>query len=161
MKLFDKLTGKAKREAAEIEARLQAEEEAAANALKERAAAERKAKREAKKAEKAATKSAKDIATEKGEPYISIVSVELDPENIGNGAFELDWNDKFITNLVRCGYQLKPGEAEDVIVDRWFQDICKNVVAENYEQWEANQPSDERLRTVGRKDLGNGRTEIS
>lgn len=156
MGLFDKfkLTGKAKREE---QARLAAK----AKEEKQRQAEERKAKREAKKAEKAAAKSAKDLATEKGEPYISIVSVELDPENIGNGAFELDWNDKFITNLVRAGYQLKAGESEDVIVDRWFQEICKNVVAENYEQWEANQPSDERLRTVGRKDLGNGRTEVS
>ena len=28
-------------------------------------------------------KSAKDTATEKGEPYVAILSVELDPENIG------------------------------------------------------------------------------
>lgn len=106
-------------------------------------------------------KSEKDIATEKGEPYVAIISVELDPTNIGNGAFELDWNDKFVTNLVRAGYQLKPNETEDVIVDRWFQDICKNVVAENYEQWEANQPMDARPRNIDRRDLGDGRTEVS
>ena len=164
MGLFDKLSGKAKREREAEEARLQAEELAAAEEMKQRRAEERKAKREAKKAEKAAQKlhkTDKDIATEKGEPYIAIVSVELDPENIGNGAFELDWNDKFVTNLVRAGYQLKAGEAEDVIVDRWFQDVCKNVIAENYEQWEANQPMDERLRVINRRDLGDGRTEVS
>lgn len=161
MGLFDKLTGKEKRER-------EAQELAAAEELKQRQAEERKAKREAKKAEKAAKaaelrsqKSAKDIATEAGEPYVSIVSVELDPENIGNGAFELDWNDKFIANLVRAGYQLKAGETEDVIVDRWFQDICKNVVNENFEQWEANQPFDARPRNIDRRDLGNGRTEVS
>ena len=66
-----------------------------------------------------APKTAKEIATEKGEPWVGVISVELDPDNIGNGAFELDWNDKFITNLVRQGYQSKPGEPENVIVDRW------------------------------------------
>jgi len=106
-------------------------------------------------------KSEKEIATEKGEPWVSITKVELDPENIGNGAFELDWNDKFITNLVRQGYQSKPGEAEDIIVDRWFQDVCRNVVQENFEQWEANQPYDTRPRVMDRKDIGDGKTEVS
>jgi hypothetical protein len=112
------------------------------------------------KAVKISKKSAKDIATEKGEAYISVLSVELDPENMGNGAFELDWNDKFISNLVRAGYQLKPNEPETDIVDRWFADICKNVIAENYEQWEANQPMESRPRIMDRKDLGDGRTEV-
>jgi len=106
-------------------------------------------------------KSEKDIATEQGEPYVAILSVELDPDNIGNGAFELDWNDKFITNLVRAGYQYKAGEPENVIVDRWFADVCKNVLAENYEQWEANQPLDARPRNIDRQDLGNGKTSVS
>lgn len=112
-------------------------------------------------APKTKKKSDKDIATEKGLPYVSVVSVELDPENMGNGAFELDWNDKFITNLVRAGYQQKPGEEESVIVDRWFADVCKNVLAENFEQWEANQPFDARPRNADRRDLGDGRTEVS
>lgn len=106
-------------------------------------------------------KSAKDTATEKGEPYVAILSVELDPENIGNGAFELDWNDKFITNLVRAGYQLKPTDTDADMVDRWFADVCKNVVAENFEQWEANQPYGERPRVINRVDLGGGKTEVS
>jgi hypothetical protein len=109
---------------------------------------------------KPAKKSAKDLATERGEPWVSVTSVELDPENIGNGAFELDWNEKFIVNLVRAGYQLKPNEDESTIVDRWFQDVCRNVVAENYEQWEANQPMESRPRFMDRKDLGDGRTEV-
>lgn len=101
-------------------------------------------------------KSPKDLATERGEPYIAIVSVELDPENIGSGAFELDWNDKFLAQLVRAGYQVKVNEPENDIVDRWFQDVCRNVVLETYEQFEANNP-----RSVNRKDIGNGRSEIS
>ena len=106
-------------------------------------------------------KTAKELATEAGEPWVSVIQVELDPDNIGNGAFELDWNDKFITNLVRAGYQSKPGEDEGIIVDRWFQEVCRNVVAENFEQWEANQPLDTRPRVIDKRDLGGGRTEVS
>lgn len=160
MGLFDKLTGKAQREAAAEEARLQAEEAE----RKKQAAAERKAKREAKKAEQAAkaVKKAENpdklAATEKGEPWVSIVSVELDPENIGNGAFELDWNDKFIANLVRAGYQAEESEAENIIVDRWFQTVCRNILAENFEQWAANQTGG---RQVSTEDLGDGKTSVS
>jgi hypothetical protein len=106
-------------------------------------------------------KSEKDNATEKGEPYVAILSVELDPENIGNGSFELDWNDKFIANLVRAGYQHKKDDTDADMVDRWFGDVCRNVIAENYEQWEANQPVGDRLREINRRDLGNGRIETS
>lgn len=107
------------------------------------------------------TKTAKEIATENDEPYVAILGIELDPDNVGNGAFELDWNDKFITQLVRAGYQSKPNEAEDVIIDRWFQTICKNIALENYEQWESNQPYDARPRVIDRKNLGDGRSEAS
>jgi len=118
-----------------------------------------KKKPETPKAEpKPKKKSEKDIATEKGEPYVAILSVDLDPDNIGNGAFELDWNDKFIANLVRAGYQ---GKTDADMVDQWFADVCKNVIAENYEQWEANQPFEARPRVIDRRDLGNGKTEVS
>jgi len=107
------------------------------------------------------TKTAKEIATEAGEPYVAILSVELDPDNIGNGAFELDWNDKFIANLVRSGYQSRPNEEDSVIVDRWFQTVCKNIAMETFEQWETNQPVDARPRVIDRKNLGDGRSEAS
>ena len=100
--------------------------------------------------------SAKAAATKKGEPYVSVVSVELDPDNVGNGAFELDWNDIFLARLVKAGYE---GRDDAAIVDRWFQDICRNVIMENYEQWEANQAPETRI--VQRRDLGDGRSEVS
>lgn len=112
-------------------------------------------------AKKVTGKSAKEIADEAGEPYVAILSVELDPENIGNGAFELDWNDKFIANLVRAGYQSKPNEEDSIIVDRWFQTVCKNIAMETFEQWETNQPYDARPRVIDRKNLGDGRSEAS
>jgi hypothetical protein len=101
-------------------------------------------------------KTAKQLATEKGEPWVNIISVELDPENIGQGAFELDWNEFFVAKLVRAGYK---GRDDQQIVDQWFQDVCRNVVLETYEQMEANNP---RPPTgVQRRDLGGGRTEVS
>jgi hypothetical protein len=110
---------------------------------------------------KAKTKTPKEIATEAGEPYINIISVELDPDDIANGSFELDWNDIFVARLVKAGYMQRKDDTDDQIVDRWFQSICRNILNENYEQWEANQPVDSRPRRVDRNDLGNGRAEIS
>ena len=98
-------------------------------------------------------KSEKDIATENKEPYVNIVSVEIDPSNPGQGAFELDWNEFFVTKLVRAGYE---GKDDEQIVDQWFQDVCRNVVLETYEQYAANNPN-----RVNKRDLGNGRVEIS
>ena len=103
-----------------------------------------------------AVKTPKEIATEKGEPWVSVLNVELDSSNIGNGAFELDWNDKFIANLVRAGYK---GKDDVQLVDQWFQDVCRNILAENYEQWQANQPGSGR--TSRREDLGDGKTGVS
>ena len=132
-------------------AQRRAEEEA-----KKQLAEERKAARAAKKAEqtKKKSKTPKDIATERGEPWVEILSMELNPEDPGQGAFELDWNDKFVANLVRAGYQ---GKTDQDIVDNWFQTICRNVVLETYEQEQA----DPEKRKSNRRDLGNGRTEIS
>jgi hypothetical protein len=100
--------------------------------------------------------SPKDMATKAGEPYVAVIGVELDPDNVGNGAFELDWNDIFVAKLVKAGYQ---GQDDAQIVDRWFQDICRNVLMENFEQWNANQGLETRI--VTRKDLGDGRSELS
>lgn len=101
-------------------------------------------------------KSAKDLATERGEPWVNIESVELDPENIGNGAFELDWNELFVAKLIRAGYK---GKDDQQIVDQWFQDVCRNVVLETFEQYEANNPRP--VSGVQKRDLGSGRTEVS
>jgi hypothetical protein len=108
-------------------------------------------------------KSEKELATERDEPYVAILRVDLDPNNINSGAFTLDWNSKFAANLARAGYQKKPGETEDIIVDRWFQEVCRNIALEVYEQEMAdpiNRELDD-LRKLHKRDLGNGRSEIS
>ncbi len=100
-------------------------------------------------------KTPKELATERGEPWVEILSMDIDHENPGQGAFELDWNDKFVSNLVRAGYQ---GKTDQDIVDNWFKTICRNVVLETYEQEQADP---ELRRNTNRRDLGDGRTEIS
>ena len=99
-------------------------------------------------------KSAKELATEKGDPYVAILSMDVDPENIHSGAFELDWNDKFLANLLRAGYV---GKTEADVVDQWFQNVCRHVVMETWEQEQAMNPT----RFTRSRDLGNGRTEVS
>ncbi len=108
------------------------------------------------KKEKAAAKTEKELATERQEPWVSIVSVDLDPENIGNGAFELDWNEWFVAKLIRAGYK---GKDDAQMVDQWFQDVCRNVVLETFEQYDANNPRP--TNGVQRKDIGGGRSEVS
>ena len=105
---------------------------------------------------KKATKTEKEIATEKDEPYVNILSMDLDESDINQGAFELDWNDKFIANLVRAGYQGQANEPEHAIVDRWFQNVCRNVVMETYEQFQA----DPEIRFTRSRDIGDGYTEV-
>ena len=83
---------------------------------------------------KTKSKSPKELATEAGEPYINIVSVELDPDDIANGSFELDWNDVFVARLVKAGYMQRKDDTDDQIVDRWFQSVCRNILNENFEQ---------------------------
>jgi hypothetical protein len=115
-------------------------------------------KEEKPKTHKIKTKTPKEKATEAGEPYVNVVQVELDPDDVGNGAFELDWNDIFVARLIKAGFK---GKDDAQIVDQWFQSICRNILNENFEQWEANQPVDTRPRRVDRNDIGNGRTEVS
>ena len=110
-------------------------------------------------AAKKQAKSAKEVATEKGEPYINILSMDIDPNNMSNGAFELDWNDIFIARLVKAGYMMSPDDADADIVDRWFTNVCRNVVLETFEQYEAMVP--ERDRLVKTRDIGDGRSEVS
>ena len=112
---------------------------------------------ETKKTPKAPVKTEKEIATEKGEPYIAILGLELDADNLHQGSFNLDWNEKFVANLVRAGYMMKQTDTDAEVVDRWFQNVCRHVVMETWEQEQAMNP----LRNTRERDLGNGRKEIS
>ena len=104
-------------------------------------------------------KTAKELATEKGEPYVAIITMDIDPNNLHQGAFELDWNEIFIARLVKAGYMMKPADADSDIVDRWFQNVCRHVVMETWEQDQAMRNSAGGY--VHARDIGDGRTEIS
>lgn len=120
-------------------------------------------KRSRKPKEKKVVLSDKDRATQANEPYISILKVDVDPDNINAGSFELDWNDKFVLNLVKSGYKMREDDTDQDIVDRWFQTVCRNIALEVYEQQDADPDNRFRadVRTVYSKDIGNGRTEVS
>jgi hypothetical protein len=112
--------------------------------------------------------SAKEKATLAGEPYVAIINIELDPDNVNKGSIELDWNDKFIINLIRAGYKISENDTDNDIVDRWFTQVCRNIVMEIYEQDIADPEKrmieelrNREPRIINRKDLGDGKVEIS
>jgi hypothetical protein len=107
------------------------------------------------KTAKAPEKSAKELATERGEPYVAVLSMDVDPENLHQGAFELDWNEKFVANLLRAGYQ---GKTDSDIVDQWFQNVCRHVVMETWEQEQAIKNSGIYVQS---RNIGDGRSEVS
>ena len=108
---------------------------------------------------RAPEKTAKQIATENNEPYVAILTMDIDPANLHQGAFELDWNEIFIARLVKAGYMMKPTDADSDLVDRWFQNVCRHVVMETWEQEQAIRNSGAQY--VRTRDIGDGRTEIS
>ena len=108
---------------------------------------------------RAPEKTAKQFATEKNEPYVAILAMDIDPNNLHQGAFEIDWNEIFIARLVKAGYMMKPTDADSDIVDRWFQNVCRHVVMETWEQDQAMRNSAGGY--VHTRDIGDGRTEIS
>lgn len=100
--------------------------------------------------------SPKEQATKNNEPYVEILKVELDPANMNYGSFEIDWNEQFVAQLRTMGY---PRDAEDeVVVDLWFQSVCRNILMETYEQDAANPDN---VRYINKKDIGGGKTEVS
>ena len=109
-------------------------------------------KEKVQKQEKKST--AKELAEAKGEPYVGILSLEVDSNNLHQGAFELDWNEKFVANLLRAGYV---GKTDADVVDQWFQNVCRHVVMETWEQEQAMNPQ----RYTQSRDLGGGRREVS
>lgn len=96
---------------------------------------------------------AKEAATAKGEPWVEIIGLEIDADNVGQGAFEIDWNEFFVAKLIKAGYQ---GKTDQDIVDNWFQTVCRNVALETWEQYEADPTT-----RVNRRNIGGGRTEVS
>ncbi len=123
MKIIKKLFGLDKIEANIEEARLALEQatklkEEAENSLKEIAQEQELAKL-----------SPKDRATRKKEPWVGVLNTHVNKDNVRNGFFELDWNDHFVLKLKQEGYGVE-GDNDEEIVDRWFRELCANVVVD-------------------------------
>lgn len=84
---------------------------------------------EAVKKTEEAKLSEKERANRKKEPWVGVLNTHVNQDNIRNGFFELDWNEHFVLQLKRDGYGVE-GDAEEEIVDRWFRELCANVVVD-------------------------------
>jgi hypothetical protein len=98
--------------------------EAAEAAKSATAAAER-----ATEAEAQAKLSPKERATRKKEPWVGVLETHVNKDNVRNGFFELDWNDLFVLKLKQEGYG-EDGDKDEEIIDRWFRELCANVVVD-------------------------------
>lgn len=102
----------------------------------ERVAAAEEASRKAAEAEKLALEqeelsklNPKDRATRRKEPWVGVLNTHVNKENVRNGFFELDWNEYFVLQLKQEGYG-EDGDKDEEIVDRWFRELCANVVVD-------------------------------
>ena len=86
-----------------------------------------KAEVESEKMELLKQRDPKDYHTRKKEPWVDVIDVKINEENVRNGFFELDWNKYFIAKLVEEGYGVD-NDPEEEIVDRWFRDIVYGML---------------------------------
>jgi hypothetical protein len=133
-RLFERLTGidkvkeQALKEADEAVRLAKEANDAALEAELAKKAAEAAAVESVKQAEEAKL-SEKDRATRKKEPWVGVLQTHINKDNIRNGFFELDWNEYFVLQLKRDGYGAE-GDPDEEIVDRWFRELCANVVVD-------------------------------
>ena len=84
---------------------------------------------EDKELEVVKVKDPKAYATRKKEPWVNVLDMQVNGDNIRNGFFELDWNKYFIQELIENGYG-EESDPEEEVVDRWFRDIVYNMLQE-------------------------------
>jgi len=60
---------------------------------------------------------------------VGVLNTHVNQDNIRNGFFELDWNEHFVLKLKQEGYGAD-GDNDEEIVDRWFRELCANVVVD-------------------------------
>jgi hypothetical protein len=97
--------------------------------------------------------SPKEEATAKKQPWVGVLETHVNPDNPGNGFFELDWNEYFIVQLKGHGYD---GPTEESIVDAWFQTLCRNIGNESGLDMERRGSG-----YINVNNLGNGKSEVS
>jgi len=95
----------------------------------EKCLAEEAAALEAKEMEQLKVSNPKEYATRRKQPWVNVLDVKVNEDNVRNGFFELDWNKYFIEQLIQSGYG-EEADPEEEIVDRWFRDIVFNMLSE-------------------------------
>jgi ssDNA-specific exonuclease RecJ len=138
---FKRITGLKK-----LEEEKQALQEARDNAVAETVRAQ--------EAEELAKLTPKERATKKGEAWVSVLDTKVNPDNIRNGFFELDWNELFVLKLKQEGYGFE-GDPEEEIVDRWFRDIVRQMLSD--EGLDANRPAG----YINVTPISKGKSEVS
>ena len=108
----------------------------------------------AQEAEAQAKMDPKSRATARNEPYVAVLETKVNPDNVRNGFFELDWNEVFIVQLKQAGYGYD-GDPEEEIVDRWFRDLAGNMLAEA-----GQDPKQSMGGYINVSRLGNGKAEV-
>lgn len=98
----------------------------------------------------------KQSATLKGEPYVGVLKTHFNPQEPKNGFFELDWNDKFIEDLMTSGYT---GEKDEEVINKWFNDLCRNIMLEDMDE-DVVDALKENIKE-NKKELGDGKVEYS
>jgi hypothetical protein len=71
----------------------------------------------------------KERASRRKEPWVGVLNTHVNKDNVRNGFFELDWNEPFVLKLKQEGYGYD-GDKDEEIVDRWFRELCANVVVD-------------------------------
>ena len=94
----------------------------------------------------------KEAATKAGEPWVAVLDTQVNPDNIRNGFFELDWNNEFIEQLLDAGYK---GETNEQIVDAWFKTIVTQMLQEE------GQPTDRDMGYINVVPIDKGKSEVS
>lgn len=69
----------------------------------------------------------KAVATIKKEPWVNVVKMGVNPTNVTQGYFELDWNDEFILMLQDAGIE---GVSDEEIVNKWFNGVCRTILVQ-------------------------------
>ena len=97
----------------------------------------------------------KEYATRRKEPWVSVLDVKVNKDNVRNGFFEMDWNEYFIKDLISAGYGVK-NDPEEEIVDRWFRDIVYGMLEQ-----EGIDPSDRSAGYINVTSIDKGKAEVS
>jgi hypothetical protein len=94
----------------------------------------------------------KEAANKAGEPWVAVLDTQVNPDNIRNGFFELDWNNEFIEQLLDAGYK---GETQEQIVDAWFRTIVMQMLDED------GQATDRNMGYINVVPIDKGKSEVS